>query len=130
MNLKVKDGDGTAVYIKGSGAGTNLDPLLTTQNVSANTGSIDDHSGTILVAGSAQTILASNTNRKYLLIQNNSMIPLWVDFGIAAVEAAPSIRLQPLGGAIVMESTFVSTQTISIIGATAGAAFTAKEGTL
>lgn len=85
-----------------------------------------DRSGSITLGGTAQQIMAANTSRRYLLIQNNSSANLWINFGIAAVQSQPSIQLQP-GQAFVMENNTIFTSLVSIIGATTGQTFTAKE---
>lgn len=89
-------------------------------------GTITDRSGTITSGGTAQQLMASNANRSYLFIQNISDIDLWFNFTTTAVAAQPSIRLVP-GASFVLEGTFVSTELISIFGATTSKAFTAKE---
>lgn len=90
-------------------------------------GSLTDQSGEISTGGQAQQLMAANVNRRYLLIQNLSNGDLWFDFGVDAQADQPSVKLSP-GAAFVMESTFVSTQALSIFGATTGQAFAAKEG--
>lgn len=90
-------------------------------------GSLTDGSGTITTGGTSQQIFASNTARKYLLFVNVSSEDLWINFGTAAVVTQPSIKVVP-NGSFVMEGFFVSTQTVNVIGATTGSAFTAKQG--
>lgn len=93
-------------------------------------GSLRDISGTITTGGTAQTIAAQNTSRQYLLIQNLSAGDLWVNFGIAAVAASPSIKITA-GGNFEYSAGgtgVVPTALVSIIGATTGQSFTAKEG--
>jgi hypothetical protein len=90
-------------------------------------GALTDRSGTITTGGTSQQVMAANTNRKYLLIQNESTGDLWINFGVAAVATQPSIRLGQWD-AFVMEEGFISTQTLNVIGATTAQAFTAKEG--
>ncbi len=83
-------------------------------------------SGTITTGGTAQQIAGSNAACRGFLIQNNSSGDLWFSTLATAVQSQPSIRLpagyfyeSPLGG--------VGTGAISIIGATTGQAFTARE---
>ena len=90
-------------------------------------GALIDHSGTITLGGTSQLLAAANVNRRYLFMQNNSTADLWINFGVAAVISQPSIRLFA-GDNFVMESMFISTQTVNIIGATTGQAFSTKEG--
>lgn len=89
-------------------------------------GSVTDRSGTITLGGTAQTLMAANATRKYLLIENVSNKNLWFNFTTTAVQDQPSCLLLP-NAAFVMEGAFVSTEAISVIGATTGKSFTAKE---
>lgn len=89
-------------------------------------GTLTDRSGSITTGGTAQTLAPVNTTRKYLLIQNNSAGTLWINFTVTAVQSQPSIQLLT-NASIVMESRFVSSELVSIIGATTGQTFTAKE---
>lgn len=91
-------------------------------------GTLTDRSGTITSGGASQQVMAANASRKYLLVQNNSVAALWVNFTGAAVTTQPAIQLAANGGSIVMEGSFVSTEAVTIIGATTGQVFTAKEG--
>lgn len=110
--------------------GTNL-RVLATDTLGrleiTSTGTLTDASGTITAGGTAQAVFAAKADRRYLLIQNNSSGPLWINFTTTAVEGQPSIQLSSGGTAFVMETGFVSTEAVSIIGATTGQAFTAKE---
>jgi hypothetical protein len=103
-------------------------PVTAISGAGTQAGALTDRSGTITVGGTAQTLAAANSVRKYLLIQNNSTGALWVNFGAAAVQGQPSIQLAANGGSLVMEAGFVSNQSVSIIGATTGQAYSAKEG--
>lgn len=103
--------------------------VITVSAVPSN-GVLTDRSGTITTGGTAQNAMAANSSRKYLLIRNptTATAPLWFNFTTAAVvTGSPSIRLDP-GDSFIMESGFVSTEAISVIAATTGHAFTAKEG--
>ena len=90
-------------------------------------GALTDGSGTITLGGTAQEVFAANATRSYLAIQNLSTENLWVNFGIAAVASQPSLKLIP-NASFAMESSFVSNQSVSIIGATTSSAFAAKQG--
>lgn len=90
-------------------------------------GTLTDHSGSITTAGTAQNMMAGNARRRYLLFQNHSNGNLWIDFGEAATQSSPSVRLFA-GQSFSMEGQFVDNEAISIIGGTAGATFVAKEG--
>jgi hypothetical protein len=90
-------------------------------------GAITNKSGTITLGGTSQLLAAGNTTRSYFFVQNISSDVLWIDFDVAAVQDQPSIKLLP-AATFVMESGFVSTDSITIIGPTTGAKFVAKEG--
>lgn len=90
-------------------------------------GAITDRSGSITTAATSQLLAPANGSRQYIIIQNISVENLWIDFGVDAVQDKPSIRLEP-GDSFVMEDEFISTDSIHIIGATAGSKFVAKEG--
>ncbi len=121
---------GTTVIQVGGSDGTNLRALSVDDSgrqIITATGTLTDISGTITTGGTAQTLAAANANRKYLLIQNNSSAALWFNFTATAVTSEPSLQLA-VGGSFVMETGLISTEAISIIGATTGQAFSAKEG--
>ena len=90
------------------------------------TGTLIDRSGTITLGGTAQSLAPANASRKYFLFQNISAGNLYINFTTTAVALQPSITVAA-GGSFVMESSFVSGEAISVIGATTGQAFTAKE---
>jgi hypothetical protein len=92
-------------------------------------GVLTDRSGTVTVGGTAQTLIAANTSRRYLLLRNPLIATeeLWFNFTTTAVADSPSIRLDP-GDTFVMEDMFVTTEAISVLGATTGHKITAKEG--
>lgn len=87
-----------------------------------------DKSGTITAGGTAQNAIASNAARKGFEIQNQSSGNLWFSTLAAAVTSQPSVLLPPgalyetpLGGS--------GTGALSVIGATTGQAFAAREWT-
>lgn len=90
-------------------------------------GAVTDRSGTITLGGTAQQAMASNATRRFLFLQNTSDTDLWFNFTTVAVADQPSAKLTP-GAVFIMEGGFVSTEAISIIGATTSKSFTAKEG--
>lgn len=102
-------------------------PVSGTITAAVSTGTVTDRSGTITLGGTAQTIMAANSSRKYLLIQNTSDTTMWCNFTTTAVATQPSFNLIP-GATFTMEGSFVSTELISCIGATTAKIFTAKEG--
>lgn len=89
-------------------------------------GAFTDRSGTITLGGTAQTIAVAQATRKTFIFENLSSESLWVNFGIAAVQNQPSFEVLPKG-TLRLTSEFISTELISVIGATTGSAFTAKE---
>lgn len=100
---------------------------IATATTSPASGAITDRSGTITSGGAAQTAVAANSSRKYLFIMNTSDTDMWFNFTTAAVANQPSVKLIP-GASFVMEGNYISTEAISVIGATTGKAFTIKEG--
>ena len=90
-------------------------------------GTVTNHSGTITTGGASQLAVPENLTRKYLLVQNVSDEAMWIMFGTNAIEGQPSMKLLP-NGSYVMESTFISSQPLYIIGATTGKEFSIWEG--
>lgn len=92
-------------------------------------GNLVDRSGTIATGATAQQLAAANPARIYLLVENISAGDLWVNFGVTAVQAQPSVRLIPGASAEYSPAGtgWVPATTISIIGATTAQAFVAKE---
>lgn len=89
-------------------------------------GNLTDRSGTITTGGTAQEVAAALATRKYFFFQNHSDTVMWINFGTTAVADQPSIQV-PVGSTFTMQDSFVSTQSISVICATTGKKFTAKE---
>ena len=89
-------------------------------------GNFTDRSGSITTGGTAQEVAAVLTTRKYFLFQNHSDTVMWLNFGVTAVADQPSIQI-PVGGSFTMDGSFCSTQSVSVICATTGKKFTAKE---
>lgn len=90
-------------------------------------GTLTDQSGTIALGGTSQTLAAANANRLYLYVQNppDQVEPLYVNFTDAA-GADVSIELLP--GAYWDSKNFVSTEAVTVVAATTGHPFIAKEG--
>lgn len=89
-------------------------------------GQVIDRSGTITTGGQPQVLAPRNPNRRWIYIQNQSSADLWIDFGVAAQTSQPSIKVA--AGAEWRMERFVAIDAVSIVGATAGQAFAAKEG--
>lgn len=90
---------------------------------------LTDRSGTIAAGATAQQLAAANSSRRYLIIANpiTATEALWFNFTTTAVVGSPSIGLNA-GDSFVMEAGPISTEAISVIAATIGHAYTAKEG--
>jgi hypothetical protein len=86
-----------------------------------------DGGGTIATGGVSQTVFAANPNRRYLFIQNHSVETLQINFG-AAASAGNTSYFIVAGGAYESPPNYVPTTSVTIIGATTGSAFTAKQG--
>lgn len=87
---------------------------------------INDRSGTITTGGTPQSLMAANSSRKGFMVQNISAGDLWINELGAATQTAGSIKIapgatysSPLGG--------TPLGAVSIVGATAAQAFTARE---
>lgn len=97
---------------------------------------LTNKSGTIATGGTAQPLAAANTARRYLIVQNLSTDVLWVnEIGGTAAVGQPNLALKACGtandgtgGSLVFEGSFVPTGAVSILGATTGSAFSAREG--
>lgn len=99
-----------------------------TVNVAPIRGSFTDRSGSLATGGTSQQVAAANTSRNYILIQNVSAGDLWVNFGVAAVQDQPSIKvLSGLSLEYGAASGFIPTDAVNVIGATTGQKFTSKE---
>jgi hypothetical protein len=86
-----------------------------------------DRSGSISAGGTAQQLMAANASRRAWSIQNTSSGDLWVnEIGGTALLASPSINV-PAGALYESPASFASPSAISIIGATTGQTFTARE---
>ena len=89
-------------------------------------GSLVDRSGSITTANTSQQVMPANPRRSYLLFQNTSSGDLWIDLNVPAVASTPAIRVVA-SGSMVWQRSFIPTDALNVIGATAGATFTAKE---
>lgn len=90
-------------------------------------GGVTDRSGVVTVGGVPQTLAAVKLDRKYLLVQNlHASEDLWVNFTVDAVADKPSVRVAP-GAAFIMDGAYVTSEKVTVIAATTGHKFTAKE---
>jgi len=83
-------------------------------------------SGTITTGGTAQTLSAANSARNGFWIQNQSAGSLWIYELGAATQASPSLEIKP-GQLYEYPAGGVPASAISIIGATTGQVFAARE---
>lgn len=120
---RVAAGSNKALHVKlVDAAGAPLSTIPTTSGSVSPT----DKSGTITTGGTAQVAIAANTARKGFWIQNISTGDLWITSLTTAVADSPSMKIaagalyeSPTGG--------TPTGAISIIGATTGQKFAARE---
>lgn len=119
-------GDLVAIKLSDNGDGSYSISTTSGEASAGSSGTFTNRSGTITSGGTAQQLAAENADRRALFIQNLSTGDLYVAFGTTAVTQQPSIKL--IAGAILILDDFITTQSVSIIGATTGQAFTALEG--
>lgn len=87
---------------------------------------VTDRSGTITAGGTAQVLMPANPNRFGYSVQNNSSGDLWISEITTAVANQPSLKI-PAGALYECPWYYVPVTAISIIGATTGQAFCARE---
>lgn len=88
---------------------------------------LTDRSGTIAVAGTAQSLMLASNLRDGFSVQNNSAGDLWInELGSAATIAQPSLKIAS-GALYETPRGYPCPYAISIIGATLAQAFTARE---
>ena len=97
--------------------------------IQASEGTLTDGSGSTSATPSTSTqIFASNTIRKYLLIENlSTTATIYINFTSAATAGVGSYALLP-GGSLVQESSFVSTEAVNVLATVASVPYTAKQG--
>lgn len=88
-------------HFEASGTGSTTDPFIPTTNVTAETAtSITNFAATI---GSSSTeVLAANTNRKIVILVNDSDEAIYIALGASATMNS-GIRLNANGGALVLD---------------------------
>lgn len=93
-----------------------------------------DKSGSIRAAAASQLATGALKGRRVFFFQNLSANTMWLQFGVAAVQDAPSIALvgdaTPGKGATftVAKPEFVDERAVYVIGVAVGDKFVAKEG--
>ena len=84
-----------------------------------------DRSGTT-TATTSVTVMAANASRQYVFFQNVSDTDMWIDFGTAATNNQPSMKITP-GSSFVMEGSVINTSSVLVYCTASSKAFTAKE---
>lgn len=90
-------------------------------------GELTDRSGSITAGGTSQEIAAAKSNRAYLLFQNISDTPMWLNFGAAATANNNSIYLNAQGS-LLFSGSFIPSDSFHVLCATTGKKFVCKEG--
>ena len=93
----------------------------------SNSGTFTDRSGSITTGGTSQTLAPINAARKYLTIENTSTANIAINFTSAASLTAGSLVIAALGSLTLSSQSFVSTELVTVVGATTGQTFVAKE---
>lgn len=111
----------------GGGGLTNTELRASPVAITSGRFTFTDRSGTITAGGTAQQLAAANATRNGWKIWNLSNGDLWInEVGSTAVLNQPSFKLPP-GGYYENSYGGVTVSAISIIGATTGQAFAARE---
>jgi len=116
--------------------GTNLRAISVDSSGRANVNSLADKGSvseastqSITTGGTHQQVFASNSSRKYLLIQNISDTDMYLGLGFNPSNTTPAgLLLAKSGGGIVFESSYIPTSEVRIVCATTGKRFVALQG--
>lgn len=100
---------------------------ITVNGAGSAKGPLIDGSGTIVAGGVSQQIFAARPLRGYLNFQNVSDTRMWINFGSPATQGQPSYLIEP-DGYFIMDGSFIDNETVNVICASAGKAFTCKQG--
>ena len=114
----------TRLLVDGSGV---TQPVSGTVTANSPSGTVTNLSSTITTGGTSQLVAASNTSRKYFLIQNISDTDMYLGVGYTPTTTT-GILLAKNGGGITFESGFIPTSAINVLCATTGKAFVALQG--
>jgi hypothetical protein len=87
----------------------------------------NDHSGTIILGGTAQTVISANASRVGCELQVLGSTSIWINVSGTAAAGQGSTEIPP--GSVFTCPFPVSADAISIFGTATGTAFTAKEYT-
>jgi len=104
-------------------AGTAADPVISA--IEGNQVTLTDRSGTVTAGGTAQQLMAANSSRRGFSVQNNSNGALTIS-SVGTASTTAGMILQP-GQLYEAPITGVPTTAISILGATTGQRFDARE---
>ena len=80
----------------------------------------------LTTTGVAQQVLAAQTTRSHLLLQNISDVDMWVDYGGLVPSATSGILLKSGGGSITYNGTTCFVDEVQVYCAFAGKRFTCK----
>lgn len=126
------DGNGNLVPVhapaatNAQGVATPVGPQNPMPVVNTAASAASDGSGTLATGGSAQTLFGGIVPANGFLVQNNSSAVLWIsDVGVASAGGA-SIQLAANGGMFQTASGYKPAGAVSLFGATAGQAFSAR----
>ncbi|MBU3721210.1 MAG: hypothetical protein FGM22_10780 [Burkholderiaceae bacterium] len=114
------------VAVTDNGGSLTVDGTVTA-NVVIPSGTVTNRSSTITTGGTSQQVAASNTSRKYFLIQNISDTDMYLGVGYTPTTTT-GILLSKNGSGITFESGFIPTSAINVLCATTGKAFVSLEG--
>lgn len=88
-------------------------------------GTFTDRSGSATAV--ASSLMASNSSRNYMRIQNISGASIWINFTTTAVTDSPSFELKP-DAIFELNGSFITTEAVSVIAGGGTRKYTAKEG--
>ena len=131
--ITIADG-GNSITVDGPLTDTELRatavPVSGTVTVASDKGSVSEASTqSITTGGTHQQVFASNSSRKYLLIQNISDTDMYLGLGFNPSNTTPAgLLLAKSGGGIVFESSYIPTSEVRIVCATTGKRFVALQG--
>lgn len=86
-----------------------------------------DGGGTITAGGTSQVIFAANQDRRYFEFQNTSDTTMYIDFGQAATNTGTKSFKIDAGGSYINPGNFCTHLNITVLCATTGKTFVAKE---
>jgi hypothetical protein len=110
---------GNPIYTAGSAAAPEVATII------GNQVTYTDRSGTVTTGGTAQVLMALNASRRGFLVQNNSTGTLTIN-SVGTATTTAGIVIAP-GQLYEAQETGVPTTAISILGATTGQRFDARE---